>query len=96
MTAKIAAKLIAYSDALIQHFATDAICKKNEAVKPPTGSKRPNPLLPVYICHYCAKQKKLQKAEKIWVREGQCSYCNKKAFICQIIEYIEMLSWDSH
>jgi len=51
---------------------------------------------PLYICGSCARRKHLKKAAKVWVREGKCSYCLDRCYVCQIIEYVEIDATVAH
>lgn len=42
---------------------------------------------PIYICKSCANRKHMNKAERVWIREGVCDFCFERAYICQAIEY---------
>lgn len=55
-----------------------------------------NPARPIMICHSCAKRKYLQRAERIWVREGRCEFCLDRGYVAQIIEYIQQTDANSH
>lgn len=55
-----------------------------------------DPRTQIMICNDCAKRKYLERSPRIWIREGRCSFCLDRTYVCQIIEYVMVINDDVH